>query len=100
MQSKSSGSPVWAFLGGLTVGMLSAFLLAPRSGQETRERIAEGAKEGKEILQDAIEEAKYQIGASLEEATERLAGAVDTGSKAYRTELRIARAEHNTRSLS
>jgi gas vesicle protein len=98
MQSDDNRSAFWAFLGGLTIGLLTAFLIAPQTGEETREQIADGAREGKDLLGYAVDEVKSQIGASVEEVSERLAGAVETGTKAYRTELKAARAQHQNNS--
>ena len=45
---RGMASMVLAFLGGTVVGGLAALLLAPRSGEQTRKRIAEMAETGKE----------------------------------------------------
>jgi len=95
MPSNDKGSSFWVFLGGMTIGLVAAVLFAPQSGEETRERIAETAKEGRYLLEDAVDELKYQVNTSVHDAKERVADAVQQGSKAYRHELEIRRSDEH-----
>src|ERR1700720_2456807 len=54
-------SGLFAFLLGLGVGVGLALLLAPQAGEETRELIAEKAREGMAQAIDAAEDLKLQI---------------------------------------
>ncbi len=45
---RGMGGMLLAFLGGTVVGGVAALLFAPRSGEQTRKRIAEMAETGKE----------------------------------------------------
>ena len=45
---RNLGGLLLAFLGGTVVGGVAALLFAPRSGEQTRRRIAEMAETGKE----------------------------------------------------
>ena len=57
--SKSFGL-AW-FLAGLGVGALVGILYAPKSGRETREDIAQGAREGTEYLRTRSKQAADQV---------------------------------------
>jgi gas vesicle protein len=88
---------------GLGIGALVGILFAPKSGRETREDIARGAREGTEYLRTrtkrAVEQAgtlaekgKERIGEYVErgrslvdEQSNRVTAAIETGREAYRT---------------
>jgi len=86
-------------LGGLT-GAALALLYAPRSGQETRDLLAEKYREGEARARDAKERALAKGCEALDEATgyidkqkqsidqrkERFVAAVDAGRQAYKEE--------------
>lgn len=55
-----TGTIVISFLAGALVGATAALLLAPRSGKETREKIAEFGAELKEKISDLPEHLKEQ----------------------------------------
>ena len=90
-------------LAGLGIGALVGILYAPKSGRETREDIAHGAREGTEYLRtrtkQAVEQAgklvdkgKEQVGEYVErgrsfvgDQSNRVAAAGEAGREAYRT---------------
>ena len=49
MAKRNDGSNAAWFLAGLTVGIASAVLFAPRSGKETRDSIAEATNRGRDF---------------------------------------------------
>ena len=51
---------VFGFLAGAAIGATLGILLAPRSGKETRERMARGAADAKDDLDDMIEKARSE----------------------------------------
>jgi gas vesicle protein len=57
----STGSTILAFLIGGLVGAGVALLLAPRSGEETRQKIKELAEEAKEKATKYTEEVKSKV---------------------------------------
>jgi len=89
-------------LAGLGVGALVGILYAPKSGRETREDIAQGAREGTEYLRTRTKRAVEQVGTLVDkgkaqvseyvdrgksfvgEQSSRVAGAVEAGREAYR----------------
>jgi gas vesicle protein len=111
MADNDNASNFGALLVGLGVGLAVGFLLAPQSGEETREIIADRAKEGMARATEVIEELKMQVEVGLAnageavqrvrervedtvaDAREKLQEAVREGQDAYRTELRERQAE-------
>lgn len=53
--NSSAGSVMLAFALGAVAGAAIALLYAPASGEETRKRIAEKTREGKQRLSSAVE---------------------------------------------
>lgn len=67
--SSRTGTIVLAFAAGALAGAVAAFLLAPRSGRDTREMIGKAAKSTKDLA--------ARVPAAVREAREALAGAVN-----------------------
>jgi gas vesicle protein len=117
MADNDSDSPLGALLLGLGAGLAVGLLFAPHPGEETREIIADKAKEGMARAADAIDELKIQVEAGLvnareavqqireraqdtvAEAREKLQEAARAGQDAYRTELRDRQAELDSRPI-
>ncbi len=78
--SDRGGSEFWAFLAGAVLGGVTALLLAPASGTETRSRIRQAAEEarakGGEIIESGRAEAERIISKGREKL-ERLAQKCD-----------------------
>jgi len=84
----------WFFLGGV-IGAATALLLAPRTGRETRELLAERSGEVARRAQVLAQEAQGRAGEWLdksrelfEEQTQRLMSAFEAGKDAMREEIR------------
>lgn len=60
------------FLAGLGVGALIGVLYAPKSGRETREDIAQQAREGKEYLRVRGKQAAEQVGQIVDKGKEQV----------------------------
>src|ERR1039457_1701190 len=60
------------FLAGLGVGALVGILYAPKSGRETREDLAQGAREGTEYLRARSREAAEQMGTMVDKGKEQV----------------------------
>ncbi len=93
MSEENGGSKVGAFLAGLGIGAIVALLFAPRSGQETREIIAQKAEEGRDFVkmktdvmrkqaEDAVEKGKDLVN----KQKELLSAALEAGKQAYQQE--------------
>jgi len=76
-ENKSYGL-AW-FLAGLGVGALVGILYAPKSGKETREELAAGAREGAEYLRVRTREAAENVGALVDRSKEQVGEYVDRG---------------------
>jgi gas vesicle protein len=93
-QNDAAGYLGWFFLGGV-IGAAAALLLAPKTGRETREIIAERGGEAARKAQELANEAQGRAGEWLdksrelfEEQTQRLMGAFEAGKDAMREEIR------------
>ena len=60
------------FLAGLGVGALVGILYAPKSGRETRDDIAQGAREGSEYLRTRGRQAAEQVGQYVDKGREQM----------------------------
>jgi len=67
------------FLAGIGIGALVGILYAPKSGRETREDIAQGAREGTEYLRTKSKQAARQVGILVDKSKEQLGDYVDRG---------------------
>ncbi len=78
-ENKSYGL-AW-FLAGLGVGALVGILYAPKSGKETREDIANSAREGTEYLRVKTREAAENVSALVDKSKEQVSAIVDKGKE-------------------
>jgi gas vesicle protein len=81
------------FLVGLGIGSAVGILLAPKSGQKTREYIAKKTREANEYtrkkareLRDRAEDAIGRGKETIAQTKEQIAGAIDTGRDTYNRE--------------
>jgi gas vesicle protein len=93
MSENNAGSKVSFFLVGLGIGALVGILFAPKSGEETREFLAQKADEGREYAQRKARELRERAEDLLERSKtvavrqkETISAAVDAGRDAYQRE--------------
>jgi len=93
-RSDTAGYLGWFFFGGM-LGAVTALLLAPRTGRETRELLAERGGEWARRAQEFANDAQGRAGEWLdksrelfEEQTQRLMTAFEAGKDAMREEMR------------
>ena len=93
MSENNAGSKVSFFLVGLGIGALVGILFAPKSGEETREFLAQKADEGREYAQRKARELRERAEDILERSKtvavrqkETISAAVDAGRDAYQRE--------------
>ena len=91
--AENIGSKVSYFLVGLGIGALIGTLFAPKSGEETREFLAQKAEEGKEYAQKKARELRERAEDLVDRGKqvavrqkESLSAAVDAGREAYQRE--------------
>jgi gas vesicle protein len=86
--AEENDSPgILPLLVGLGLGAVIAILLAPRSGEETRELITESAREGTDVVLEAVHDMKDRVGIAVNSARKKFEGAVETGKETYRREI-------------
>lgn len=78
MSDESSSGFSW-FLAGLGLGALIGVLYAPKSGRETREDLAYGAREGTEYLKQRSKEAADQVNTLVERGKGQVTEYVNQG---------------------
>lgn len=88
-QHNDGGSVLLAFMLGAMTGAAAALLLAPASGEETREYLGQKAREGRARARTAMQQGRdlYQS------QREQLTSAVDRGREAFQ-QAREQRGEH------
>jgi gas vesicle protein len=93
MSENNTGSKVSFFLVGLGIGALVGILFAPKSGEETREFLAQKADEGRDYAQRKARELRERAEDILERGKsvavrqkETISAAVDAGRDAYQRE--------------
>ena len=93
MSENNVGSKISFFLVGLGIGALVGILFAPKSGEETREFLAQKADEGREYAQRKAQELRERAEDLVERGKniasrqkETITAAVDAGRDAYQRE--------------
>ncbi|HWR59602.1 MAG TPA: YtxH domain-containing protein [Thermodesulfovibrionales bacterium] len=96
-----AGSIFLSFVLGGLVGAGVALLLAPKSGQETRQRIRELADDAREKAEDYVVQAKGRVTSAMdkgknivEEKKSVISAAVEAGREAYEKEKERLAKEH------
>ncbi|MDR4479753.1 MAG: YtxH domain-containing protein [Nitrospira sp.] len=92
-QGPSSAAVLLGFLSGAALGAVAAILLAPRSGQESREMLRGYARRAEDGLRDMVGEAGERFEGAVEEGRDFieskktvLRDAFDAGREAMRRE--------------
>ncbi len=67
------------FLAGVGVGALVGILYAPKSGRETREDLANGAREGTEYLRTKTRKAAEEVSNFVDKSKDQVGEYVDRG---------------------
>jgi len=83
MTSDESSKVVIGFLIGAGLGALAGLLLAPQSGKESQDWIAEQAKSGMNNLKTASQRVKETLQSPTAQGRTQVADAVESGKQAY-----------------
>jgi gas vesicle protein len=93
MAEDNGGSNFAYFLAGLGIGAILALLFAPRSGEETRDLLAQKATEGREYVSARGKELRRQAEELVDKGKDlvaqqkdQLQAALEAGKQAYQEE--------------
>src|SRR6516164_3093905 len=91
IMAEDNGSSVLWFLAGIGIGAAVGVLYAPKTGDETRERLRQAAEEGKGVVRQRARQAREQAGTWVDKGREYLnqqrdqvRSAYEAGRQAYR----------------
>ncbi len=86
----NEGSGFLWFLAGLGIGAAVGILYAPKTGDETRQKIRDAAEQGRDVVKDRARQAREQAGSWVDrgrdyiaQQKEQIRSAVDAGKQAY-----------------
>lgn len=103
MSDRDGGSGFLWFLAGLGIGAAVGILYAPKSGDETRQRILEAAGEGRDSVRERARQAREQAGnwadkgrEYLNQQKDQIRSAYEAGRQAYREATSEAEVEGKT----
>jgi gas vesicle protein len=82
-QGNHQGSRLTYLLAGLGIGALVGMLLAPQSGDETREWFATKYKDGMDSVNAKVKQTREQFSELIERGQQQVGEAVDKGREAF-----------------
>ena len=83
MTRKNKVARIISFVLGAAAGAVTALLLAPKSGAELRDEIAEGVTDGVNQIRSSGKDLKRRAQKLVDSAKARVEDAVDAGQVAY-----------------
>jgi gas vesicle protein len=90
MSDNHGGGTLW-FLAGLGIGAAVTLLYAPKTGEETRQKIRQTAEQGRDVVKEGAQKAREQAGTwgdkgrdYLNSQKDQISAAVDAGRQVYR----------------
>lgn len=90
MADNDGGGVLW-FLAGLGIGAAVGILYAPKTGEETRQKIREAAEQSRDVVKERAQQAKDQAGTwadkgrdYLNSQKDQIRSAYEAGRQAYR----------------
>jgi gas vesicle protein len=83
MKSRSPLSSMTWLMAGVGIGALAGILLAPQSGEDTREWISTQYKSGIDTVNSKVQETTQRVGDWIDESKNQVTEAVSAGRVAY-----------------
>jgi gas vesicle protein len=83
MKSSSPLSGITWLVAGVGIGALAGILLAPQSGEDTREWISTQYKSGIDTVNSKVRETTDRVGDWIDESKNQVVEAVSAGREAY-----------------
>jgi gas vesicle protein len=83
VQPGSALSKLAWLVAGVGIGAAAGMLLAPQSGEDTREWIATKCKDGIDTVNSQVKKTSQQVGDWIDESQDKVSEAVTAGQKAY-----------------
>jgi gas vesicle protein len=74
---------ILTFVAGLGIGAVAALLLAPKSGAELRDDIAERVSDRVDRVRGKVRHLKQRAQRVVDKATDQVQGAIEAGGTAY-----------------
>jgi|SRR5579872_3108216 len=82
-QGNYQGSRLAYLVAGLGIGALMGVLLAPQSGDETRQWFATQCKDGMDSVNAKVKQTREQFGELIDRGQQQVSEAVDKGREAF-----------------
>jgi gas vesicle protein len=82
-QGNHQASRLTYLVAGLGIGALAGVLLAPQSGDETREWFATKYKDGMDSVNAKVKQTRQQVAELIDRGQQRIGEAVDKGQEAF-----------------
>jgi gas vesicle protein len=82
-QGNHQGSRLAYLVAGLGIGALVGILLAPQSGDETREWFASKYKDGMDSVNEKVNQTRQQVADLIDRGQQQVGEAVDKGREAF-----------------
>lgn len=82
-QGNHQGSRLTYLVAGLGIGALVGVLLAPQSGDETREWFATKYKDGMDSVNAKVKQTRQQVAELIDRGQQQVGEAVDKGREAF-----------------
>jgi gas vesicle protein len=83
-QGNHQGSRVSYLVAGLGIGAMFGILLAPRSGDDTREWIASKCKNGMDSVNTRVRQTSQHFAQVIDRGQQQVSDAVNTGREAFK----------------
>ena len=82
MEGSGSASKLTWLIAGVGIGAVAAILLAPQSGEDTRDWISTKCHNGIDTAKEKVKRARWQLGDAIDQGQELVTDTVNAGREA------------------